>query len=43
MAATKEEIRMREEQSADLEQKLRSIQEENDSLQKQVLETTEEI
>ena len=34
---------MQEEQSADLDRKMRSIQEENDNLQKQVLETNEEI
>lgn len=34
---------MREETCADLERQVRSIKEENDGYQKQVLETTEEI
>lgn len=34
---------MKEELMADLDKRMRHIQDENDSLQKQVLETTEEI
>ena len=34
---------MQQEKNADVERQLNSIQEENDSLQKQVLETNEEI
>lgn len=43
MATVKEENRMQEENSADIERKMRSIQDENDNLQQQVLETNEEI
>ena len=43
IAAIKEENRMHEESSADLDSKLRKIQLENDSLQKQVLEMNEEL
>ena len=43
MATTKGENRMHQEKNSDLENKLRSIQLENDSLQKQILETNEEI
>ena len=43
LAAIKEESRMQEESNADLDSKLRRIQLENDSLQKQMLETNEEL
>ena len=43
LATAKEENRMQEENSADTERKMRTIQVENDSLQQQVLETNEEI
>ena len=43
LATAKEENRMQEENSADIERKMRTIQVENDSLQQKVLETNEEI
>ena len=43
VATIKEENRMLEESGADLDRKLRMIKLENDSLQKQVLETNEEM
>ena len=43
LAAIKEESRMQEESNADLDSKLRRIQLENDSLQKQMLEMNEEL
>ena len=39
----REENSMKEEQMTDMHRKLREVQEENDSLQKNVLETNEEI
>lgn len=39
----REENSMKEEQMTDMQRKLREVQEENDSLQKNVLETNEEI
>ena len=43
VAAVKEENRMHADTCADLDHQLRQIKEENDCLQKQVLETNEEI